>query len=388
MKVAYVLPYLRQPSGWRTHSLGLINAISQQVEPVLFVAQDDLASAQELFPGRQLFSLPVIQGAVPSSPRGAPLFLATHAAVRGGEFPQVDLVHSLEAFPAGWVGSWLAKRLGCPHVLTTHGTYGVLWHGRPVERLLYHRVLRSSALITPVSVGSARMLKKYFRAALRHTNLRPILNGNDFYQTFSRDEAFSRQPPELPTLLTVGDIKPRKGQHVSLAAFALVKEAFPTARYWIAGQFRDSDYYRDLQALVADYDLRDVHFLGRVSDEELHRCYREASLLVLTPQPGLGPERYHFEGFGLVYLEAGAYGLPVAAARTGGVPDAVHHAETGFLVEPDDVTGLAGAIIQLLDNPEMWRRMGQANRLWAESLTWERCAGEHYQAYCDLLGCA
>ncbi|MDD5467209.1 MAG: glycosyltransferase family 4 protein [Anaerolineales bacterium] len=386
MKVAYVLPYLARPSGWRTHSLGLINAISQLVEPVLFVAQADLAAAQELFPALPLFNLPVTQHALPTSPQGARALLACHAAIRSGRFPPVDLVHSLEAFPTGWVGSWLADRLGCPHALTTHGTYGVIWRSRPVERGFYQRVLSRSALVCPVSVGSARMLKQTFGASLTHSHLRPILNGNDFYKAIPRGEALRRRPPEIPTLLSVGDVKPRKGQHVSLAAFALVKEEFPTARYLIAGQYSDNDYYRYMQQTIADYSLRDVHFLGRVSDEELHRCYREASLFVLTPQPGVGPDKYHFEGFGLVYLEAGAYGLPVVASRVGGVPDAVRHAETGFLVEPDDVSGLAGAIVQLLDNVALWRSMGQANRMWAESLTWERCAGEHYQAYCDVLG--
>ncbi len=122
-------------------------------------------------------------------------------------------------------------------------------------------------------------------------------------------------------------------------------------------------------------------FTGAVSEADLQRYYQESSLFILTPQQ----DGLHFEGFGLVYLEAGAYGLPVVATRTGGVPDAVREGETGFLLEPEDVDGIAAAILRLLKDNELSRQMGRKNRTWAEYLTWERCAQEQFQAYQELL---
>jgi glycosyltransferase involved in cell wall biosynthesis len=225
-------------------------------------------------------------------------------------------------------------------------------------------------------------MQTYFGHALARTRVQPILNGNDFYRRVPESEALQRIFPSPPAILTVGEIKPRKGQLLSLAAFARVKAQIPGARYFLAGAYRQNGYFQKLQQFVADQKLEDVHFLGAVSEEELSHFYRQASVFLLTPQQ----EGLHFEGFGLVYLEAGAYGLPVVATRSGGVPDAVQDGVTGFLAEPDDVEGLAGALVRLLGDTELSRRMGRANRRWAETLTWEKCAGEYLQAYQSVLG--
>jgi glycosyltransferase involved in cell wall biosynthesis len=118
-----------------------------------------------------------------------------------------------------------------------------------------------------------------------------------------------------------------------------------------------------------------------VPERELGELYRQASVFVLTPQE----EGLNFEGFGLVYLEAGAYGLPVVATRSGGVPDAVKDGITGFLAEEGDIQGTAEGIIRLLSDPELNRRMGRANREWAETLSWERCAAEQFRMYQEVV---
>jgi glycosyltransferase involved in cell wall biosynthesis len=93
----------------------------------------------------------------------------------------------------------------------------------------------------------------------------------------------------------------------------------------------------------------------------------------------------NFEGFGLVYLEAGAYGLPVVATRSGGVPEAVKDGETGLLADEEDVEGVAQAIRTILADPGLASRLGKANRLWSEDLTWERSAKQYLQVYSSVL---
>lgn len=383
MKVAYVLSDLHKPGGWRNHACAFLEAIRAYVEPVLYVSAADGAIAHSLFPECAIFTLPVTQQAALSSWSGFPRLAAACWEIRRGDFPAVDLVHSLEAYPTGLVGSWLARRLGCPHAITTHGTYGVIWIERALDRRAYEQVLQRTKLVCPVSQGTAQLVQRYFGESLTHATVHTILNGNHFYKSFPRAAAFDRPFPPTPTVLSVGDVKPRKGQLTSLAAFASVKSRLPAARYLIAGSYQQDDYYRKLQQFIVEHGLQDVTFLGRVSESDLHHLYQESSLFVLAPQQaGL-----HFEGFGLVYLEAGAYGLPVVGTRTGGVPDAVKDGETGVLVEPGDVPGLAEAVFQLLADPELARRMGQANRVWAETLTWERTALEQFRAY-QSLDCA
>ena len=368
---------MQKPSGWCTHAVSFLRAMCLHVEPVLFVSDADWGAAQQLFSGLPLFRLPVTQQASLSTRAGRRSLASCWWKIRKSQYPQVDLVHSLEAYPTGLVGSWLARRLSRPHALTIHGTYGVVWAELPADRWFYQQVLAGASLICPVSPGTARLVQQYFGPFLAHAHLQPILNGNDFYQSVPPGEALGRVFPQTPTLLTVGDVKPRKGQDLSLAAFARVKEQFPAARYLIAGNFQDNPYTRSLQQFILAHGLRDVQFLGAVTDEELRSLYRSASAFVLTPRQ----EGLHFEGFGLVYLEAGAYGLPVVGTRTGGVPDAIREGETGLLVDPEDMEGLSAALLQLLGVPDLARKLGQANRRWAEELTWERTAQEQMAAY-------
>ncbi len=382
MKAAFVLPSLQNPSGWRSHAIAFIHAIRQHVEASLFVAQSDHAAAQELFPDLPLFTLPVTQGASLRSVAGFRALFDCWQTITTGQFPAFDLVHSLEAYPTGLVGSWLAEKLHCPHALTSHGTYGVIWQRYLLDRMVYKGVLSQTRLICPVSHGTAQAMRRYFNKSLNKCIIRPILNGNDFYKNIPQKEALERSYPAIPTLLTVGDIKPRKGQHVSLLAFAQVKRQLPEARYILVGHYTHNDYFEELEQIISEQHLKDVIFTGVVSDDALRDYYQQASLFVLTPQELEGDQ---FEGFGLVYLEAGAYGLPVIGTRTGGVADAVRDKMTGFLTLPEDVDGIAQAMLRLLKDPSLTRQMGRSNRLWAETLTWEKNAAEHMQAYQEVV---
>jgi phosphatidylinositol alpha-1,6-mannosyltransferase len=378
LRVAYVLPSLRKRSGWRTHVRGLLHALTPYIQPVLFLSQADAQEARTLFPEIEQHLLPITQGPLLSSRTGLRLLTATFRAIRGGNDPEVDLVHSLEAYPTGLVGHWLAQRLNRPHVLTCHGTYAIAAHAYLLDRLVYANVLRAAKVVCPVSQGTAAMMQHYFARALTNTRIDPILNGNDYWRNVNKQNAVDREWSATPTLLSVGDVKPRKGQLTSLKAFQKVKSVFPQARYWIVGDpHPTSKYTQELHAYISANHIQDVYFLGYVSDLELERCYREASIFILTPRQ----EGLNFEGFGLVYLEAGAYGLPVVATNSGGVPDAVCDGETGFLAQEDDVEAVVQSVLRLLGDPDLIRRMGQANRRWAETLTWERTATRQVEVY-------
>lgn len=387
MRVAYVIASLQQPGGWRSHAVAFVEAMRKHIEPILLVSQADLSEARHLFPADVIFPLPGTQQAALHSPRGWPMLWSTYRTIGGLALPEVDLVHSLEAYPTGLVGSWLAARVrskgrgAAPHILTVHGTYGAIWRSRRLDHAAYRGVLRRAAMVCPVSHGTARQMLRYYAAELKPEKLHPILNGNDFARRVPASAALQRSIPQNPLLLTVGDLKPRKGLHLSLAAFQQVQAAMPQANYWIVGRAGDDRYARHLGQIVERLGLRNVRFWGAISDEQLEQCYRQASIFVLTPEQ----QGDQFEGFGLVYLEAGAYGLPVVATRSGGVPDAVRDGETGILADEGDVNGIAQAILRLAQDANLQRQMGLANRRWAETLTWERTADEQMQCYQEVL---
>jgi glycosyltransferase involved in cell wall biosynthesis len=86
------------------------------------------------------------------------------------------------------------------------------------------------------------------------------------------------------------------------------------------------------------------------------------------------PHKHSVEGFGLVYLEAGAHGLPVIAHDIGGVPEAVVHEETGLLVQPGDTPALTAAFSRLIADAALRHRLGTAGRIRASQSSWHRSA--------------
>jgi len=154
-------------------------------------------------------------------------------------------------------------------------------------------------------------------------------------------------------------------------------ELAPRLEYWIVG---NGPARPALEKLARNLRIVSaVRFLSQegapTSDSELPDIYRRASIFVL-------PTRAEFntaegspsvEGFGIVYLEASASGLPVVAARSRGASEAVREGQTGLLVPPDDPAALSQALARLLCDDDLCRRLGRAGRRWVEhEMNWDR----------------
>ena len=113
-----------------------------------------------------------------------------------------------------------------------------------------------------------------------------------------------------------------------------------------------------------------MRFLGDIPDEKLGALYAQADIFAMTSMP----HKHSVEGFGLVYLEAGAHGLPVIAHDIGGVPEAVADGETGLLVAPGDGAALTQAFARLIADPALRRRLGEAGRIRAARNSWRDSA--------------
>jgi glycosyltransferase involved in cell wall biosynthesis len=155
---------------------------------------------------------------------------------------------------------------------------------------------------------------------------------------------------EPPVLLTVATLTRRKAHDVLIDSLARISDLSFEARF-VGGDRFDPDWTAALHARVEQAGLADrVHFLGEVDDPGPQ--YREADLFVL-------PSRY--EGYGMVFAEALAHGLPVVAARGGAVPTVVPE-EAGRLVPVDDPDALADALRVLLTDPGARHRARAAAR--------------------------
>ncbi len=161
-------------------------------------------------------------------------------------------------------------------------------------------------------------------------------------------------PADAPLVGSVCRLIEQKGLDNALDGFAQVAAEFPAAHYAIAG---DGPLRGALEAQAARLGVADrVHFLGWRAD---------APAIFAALDVLLAPSRW--EGFGLVFLEAMALGVPVISTRVSAIPEVIADGETGWLVPPDDPAAIAGALRAALVDPDERCRRGEAGRARLES---------------------
>lgn len=261
-----------------------------------------------------------------------------------------------------WSKAFRPKRL----VLTFHGSEILKFHRNPLTRSLTRRLVRNAARISTLTNYTYELLCTRFPEAAGKTFLTPGALRSDFAVV---------QPPPADAkkkiiILTVGRLHPRKGQLVTLQALQSLAPRFRSQiEYWIVGGGTKERYETKLRRSVDGSDLT-VRFFGDIPDDELDSIYDHADIFAMTSID----YRHSVEGFGLVYLEAAAHGLPVVAHTVGGVPEAVLDGITGMLVPPDYPAQLTAAFERLISDRALRVRLGEAGRAWAKRNNWQNSA--------------
>jgi phosphatidyl-myo-inositol dimannoside synthase len=175
-------------------------------------------------------------------------------------------------------------------------------------------------------------------------------------------------------MVTVARITRRKGHHLALAALAQLQDELRRNITWLViGPPGEKDYVDELKRMIADTDC-DVRLLGPLPDAQIRDIYAAADVFCLTAVP---ESSGRVEGFGLVYLEAAACGLPSVATAMGGVPEAVLDGQTGLTVAPA-VDAVAQAITLIARDKNTRSTYGAGALDHARALSWQRCAAETY----------
>ena len=172
-----------------------------------------------------------------------------------------------------------------------------------------------------------------------------------------------------PLLVTVARLTDAyKGHDVVLQSLPAIRERVPNVRWIVIG---DGPLRPALEARARSLSVSEaVQFVGAVDDSERDAWLDRAWVFVMPSR--LPPSGAGGEGFGIVYLEAGAHGLPVVAGAEAGAVDAVVDGETGVLVAPSRVSDVADAVTGLLLDPARAARLGDAGARRAAQLTWPR----------------
>lgn len=165
----------------------------------------------------------------------------------------------------------------------------------------------------------------------------------------------------------------RKGIETLVQAAALS----PEVEYRVIGNLEiDPTYTRELQALCSELGVKNLEFLGKVSQNQLQREYHQANLFVL---PTL------HEMFGIVFIEALAAGLPVVSTDVAAVPEVVT-SDTGFLVQPGDPAALAERVLRFR-NPELHARLASGALVRASHFRFETTVTRYLGEFNRLLAC-
>lgn len=307
-----------------------------------------------------------------------------------------DVVHLHNPHPPGALeaaGRACGKR-GIPYVISTHGyveydDYAAAYGGAAWQRPVINRLVRQP--LVRATRGAARVLMLspderpiFDRMGINPDRLDVVTNGVDpwYLEPTPKAECAATLarfalPADRPLILFVGNHTRNKGIDTLLRAAMQMHE---NATVVIGGGIRSK---KEHQAMLTGtgYDIQSGRalFTDFLSRDELKALYQRSDIFAFPSRADTLP---------LVIIEAMASGKPVVATRVGGIPFEVTP-ETGVLIEPGDVEGLARALDRLVADSELRRAMGKAGRARAMKIfNWKRSAERAVGIYAQLVGAA
>ena len=311
--------------------------------------------------------------------------------------PSLDMIHLHTGKRIGGIGRYVARRRKLPYVVSLHGgvfdvpqsevaamthpTKGKLEWGKALGWWVgSRRVLQDADAI--ICVGS----EEHRQVARRFPNKRVVHlpNGVDAAKFAAGDGAAFRAEHHIPAdrkvLLTVGRIDPQKNQLRAVQVFADLLRVEPRAHLLFVGAVTDPSYRLQIEQAVraASLESRVTLIPGlEAGSSALVDAYHAANMFWL-------PSAH--EPFGIVLLEAWAAGLPVVGAPVGGIPDLIEHGVDGLLADPHDQLHTVRAILSVLHDDGIGKRMGEAGGRKARSnYSWDHITARLADLYLELV---
>ena len=259
----------------------------------------------------------------------------------------------------------LVGRLNAPWGVIVHGAEVTIPAATPGGQLLIRRLLRTSQLVIAAGSYPAQTAQRAAGRALPVVEIPPGVDTERFVPLDASRRAEVRRrfdvAPDAPLVVSVSRLVPRKGMAVLVEAAAELSRRYPDLEVIIAGEGRD---HTRLQQLVATTGAP-VRLVGRVPADDLPGLLGAADVFAMLCHNRWGGLEQ--EGFGIVFLEAAACGVPQVAGASGGAADAVVHDHSGLVVdEPRKVAAAVDALDTLLGDAQRRAQMGEAARHRAE----------------------
>jgi len=291
-----------------------------------------------------------------------PTPMVSRRVERLAELHRAELVIWDPALPVGHAAHWVNR----PYAVVLHGAEVTVPGRLPGTRQLLRRVLRGASLVICAGRYSAAEAERAAGHPLPTVIVPPGVDTDRFRPLDASERSSVRQelgiPVDAPLVVSVSRLVPRKGMDTLIRAASRLSERIPDVVVAIAGSGRDR---ARLEGLVASTGAP-VRLLGRVPDELLPGMYGASDVFSMSCRNRwAGLEQ---EGFGIVFVEAAAAGVPAVACDSGGSAEAVADGETGLVVRrPGDPLQVAEALADLIDDEPRRLEMGRRARARAET---------------------
>lgn len=344
MRCLYVIPKLHEKGGIQQFSLSIYNALRGRHEIVLKDWGNEVRFAEwalmRLLPQKMAVKR----------------YMKT---VKSPDIENFDIAHFWHLEPSiGARGRY---------VVSVHGMEVLEKNVRGYRRLLYRESLKNAEFVHVNSRFTARLATDNF--GIDKERIRIITPPLTLRISHRHIES------GLPVVGTISRFVKRKNIPTIIKALEILHESGVEFIYRLAGDGPLKDIIlKELKRSGFRWE-----YLGEISEKDkIERFYPSLDVFALPPLE----LRDDVEGFGIVYLEANAYGIPVVAARTGGVSDAVKEGVSGIFADPEDAGDIAKKIGFLLKNRKKYEK---SSRAWAEDFLPEKIAPRFERMYMDSL---
>ena len=274
---------------------------------------------------------------------------------------QPDVIHAHTLGFDSEIGFWLKKKLGCPLVVTTHGSDTYVPYGNGQKNVLKHYANQADTIVCVSS-----LLRRTLEDCQVDTDMKVILNGFNVSSSVIEEKEPNR-------VTQVGSLIPSKKTDITIRAISLLRGQEIAANLTVIGSGEELD---NLKKLCSDLNMDEhVLFTGQLPNPQVHKHLAHSAYFVM---PSVR------EGFGIVYLEAMAAGCITIGTEGEGIADLINHGENGFLVPADDPAAIARIITDCRANPEWAKKIALRGKEAALGLTWEKNAQQYLALFGEL----
>jgi phosphatidyl-myo-inositol dimannoside synthase len=372
MKILFITKSLKPNSGWGRHSSELVKRFEKYGEVILFVENkdgtDDLKNTRTIIYKNKFNPIDII--------------LNISKLIYFGY--KSDFIIAFDLHPFGlyaYIASIFSKG---KLVINGIGTYSIAPLNKKYFKKIFRLIYKKASSIICISAYTKNEIDKLVIGAkteIVHMGL------SSFAQVEANNEILAKynvSEENFPVIVTVGEIKNRKGQLETAKAVASLKGKYPKIKYLVVGSDRDVNYVNKIKEVSAEMGEDNIVIVNDAkSDSELKAIYSRADIFALNSN---NDSHGHFEGFGLVVLEANQFGVPAIGSRGCGIEDAMSDGVNGYLCDQqnvkDNYKDIAEKMEKVLemkkDNKDYWV---DKCKVWAHSFDWDKTVAKYLEIY-------